>query len=380
MNNNLSPINVAIISDYQGKYSEGFIKAHINCLATCLIPAHRLLWKKNHHFAEALGLPGKIKMRLKRLIQSNVINRIEQRKVLRILRAHNIDVVLAEYGHVGIIAHELLKEAKIPLVVHFHGIDAYKKILLKQRKQAYQEMFSYSRGIIAVSQDMRQQLIGLGASAEKVFYNTYGVDVNRFIQTTPSSSGPHLLAVGRFVDKKAPYLTILAFQKVLREVPEAQLTMLGDGPLLGVCINIVKSLQIEQSVHLPGAVDHDQVASLMQKTRAFVQHSIVALSGDSEGTPNTILEAGASGIPVVSTKHAGIKDVIEHDKTGFLVEEGDIEGMAHYIVQLLRDNALADRMGQAAYAYIRENHRLDQSLDRLRGILLQGTGANKLCP
>ncbi len=370
MEDNDQNINIAVISDYQGGYSEGFIKAHIDRLATCVIPAHQLSWRSDQVQTVPVSTAGKVKMKIKNLIRYNITNVLDKYKVQQTLSRYKIDVVLAEYGHIGILAHALLKDTHIPLVVHFHGIDAYQKALLHQRKQKYQEMFAYSRGVIAVSRDMEQQLISLGAPAEKVFYNTYGVDIDLFNQTAPSLAGPNLLAVGRFVDKKAPYLTILAFKKVLRAVPEARLTILGDGPLWHVCMTMVRSLNLERAVRLLGAVGQNEVASLMQKTRVFVQHSIVAQSGDSEGTPNTILEAGASGIPVVSTKHAGIKDIVQHGETGFLVEEGDIEKMAHHMICLLQNPSLADKMGNAARTYIRSNHQLEKSLDNLYTILL----------
>ena len=367
-------LRVAVITDYQGAYSEGFIKAHIDHLAICVIFTHQLSWKDPEPYHHQTGTLERIKASVKNFLTA-ITNAVDRQRVSRILRKNKIDVVLAEYGHVGIIAHKLLLRTTIPLVVHFHGIDAYLKRLLHARAQSYQAMFAYCQGLVAVSRDMQQQLIQLGAPAEKVFYNPYGVDLQHFSQATPSTAGLHALAAGRFVEKKAPYLTILAFQKVLNEVPEAQLTMLGDGPLLDLCQRMVKSLHLESAIHLPGAVEQEEVSLWMRKTRIFVQHSLVPLSGDSEGTPNTILEAGASGIPVVSTRHAGIKDVVLHGRTGFLVEEGDIEGMAQYIIQLLQNASLADTIGQAAREHVQENYRLDKSLDNLHRILAQAAYA-----
>ena len=111
--------------------------------------------------------------------------------------------------------------------------------------------------------------------------------------------------------------------------------MVGAGLLHDVCSKLVKALHIEHAVELKGIVDHAGVAALMQESRVFVQHSLVPASGDTEGTPVAILEAGAAGLPVVSTKHAGISEAVIHGKTGFLVDEGDIDAMAEYIISTI---------------------------------------------
>ncbi len=368
-------INVAIITDYNGGYSESFIKAHIDHVAKCVIYSHQLSVNADEIVPNPVtgSLAYKTRMRLKKFIYANVINPIDSFSLKKTFRKHHIDVVLAEYGHIGINTFRLLRKTDIPVVVHFHGIDAYLKTILQQREFLYKEMFGYAKGIIAVSRDMQNQLIKIGAPPEKVFYNTYGVDMNRFTSSDPSASPPHVLAAGRFVEKKAPYLTILAFCKVLDVFPEAQLTIAGDGPLLDVCVNLVKSLNLGKAVNLPGSVSQECLSSLMQKSRAFVQHSLVPASGDSEGTPNTILEAGAAGLPVVSTKHAGIKDIVQHNITGFLVEEGDIDQMAQYILKLLQEPKLAGKMGKEARYYIEKNHSLEKSINNLKAILAKVT-------
>jgi glycosyltransferase involved in cell wall biosynthesis len=147
--------------------------------------------------------------------------------------------------------------------------------------------------------------------------------------------------------------------------------MVGTGPLFDVCSKIIKSLHIEASVELKGIVDHDQIPALMQKSAVFVQHSLMPLSGDSEGTPVAILEASAVGLPIVSTRHAGISDAVIHGETGFLVEEGDSDGMAEFVYRLLTNSELAQNMGRKSREHIAENFDMEHSIKRLRHILEQ---------
>jgi glycosyltransferase involved in cell wall biosynthesis len=298
-----------------------------------------------------------------------LLNPLKKIWLRKFFETNEIDVVLAEYGLTGIRALRLCKELKMPLVVHFHGYDAYSSEVIDRYKETYRKMFVYSRALISVSRHMTEQLIRLGAPSEKVFYNPYGVDITRFNQAAPLTSPPQVLAVGRFIEKKAPYLTILAFKKVLRRLPTARLIMVGDGALLDVCRKMINSLHMEYAVDLKGVVNHGEVATLMRQSRLFVQHSVMASSGDSEGTPNTILEASASALPVVSTRHAGIADVVIDGKTGFLVDEGDVDGMSEYMCQLLSNAELAAEMGKNGSEYVSKNFNIEASIKNLRHII-----------
>jgi glycosyltransferase involved in cell wall biosynthesis len=107
----------------------------------------------------------------------------------------------------------------------------------------------------------------------------------------------------------------------------------------------------------------------MQQARAFVQHSITTHDGDSEGTPVAILEAGASGLPVVSTRHAGIQDAVIHEKTGLLVAEGDIHAMAEHMTRLAKDPQLAADLGKAGRDWVSSEYSMDKNITRLWSII-----------
>jgi colanic acid/amylovoran biosynthesis glycosyltransferase len=296
----------------------------------------------------------------------NPVRRISLRKFFN---KNNIGVVLAEYGLTGVGVLKTCKELDIPLVVHFHGADAYVTELINRLRDRYKSMFDYASAIISVSRHMTEQLIKLGAPSEKIHYNPYGVELDKFEQTCRLTAPLQVVAVGRFVEKKAPYLSILAFRNVLDRLPEARLVMVGAGPLHEVCAKLIHALHIEHAVELKGVLDHNAVAALMRQSRVFIQHSLVSASGDSEGTPVAILEACASGLPVVSTRHAGITDVVIEGSSGFLVDEGDIDNMAEYVYRLLSNPILANQMGTKAREHIMENYDMESSIGNLRSIV-----------
>lgn len=278
-------------------------------------------------------------------------------------------VVLAEYGPTGVRLIEACERAGLPLVVHFHGYDSSVHKVLQEHRDSYPRLFAAAAAIIAVSRAMERALIELGAPPAKVHYCPYGVDCDRFHPGDVAKAPPVAVAVGRLVEKKAPYLTILAFARAHRDHPDARLRMFGDGPLLGPCRDIVAALGLEHAVTFHGDQPHGVIRDEMRAARCFVQHSVQALNGDSEGTPNAVLEAGASGLPTIATRHAGIADVVRDGETGFLVDERDVAGMAAALSRVFADPALAARVGRAAREHIASEFGIERRLAALWAVI-----------
>ena len=112
-------------------------------------------------------------------------------------------------------------------------------------------------------------------------------------------------------------------------------------------------------------ITQDEFVNYLVTARAYVQHSITALDGDMEGTPVTILEASAAGIPVISTRHAGIPDVIVDGETGLLVEEHDVEGMSKQMLMVLEDKGFANKLGANGKLFISKNFSREKNLSML---------------
>ena len=368
-------INVAILNPSPGLYSQTFIEAHLRKIhANKFILRNGYLPTVNHENKEFYHPFLPIKLIHKTLEHFGIVEKNEflSRKVLKYLKKNKIEVVLAEFGQTGAAVYKICDKANIPLVVHFHGADAYRDKYLLTYKDEYLKMFQVAKYIIVVSKHMRNHLKTLGAPEEKLILNTYG-PADFFLDIHPNFNNLTITSVGRFVDKKAPYLTILAFQKVLEHFPTAQLNMVGDGDLLFSCKNMVASLKLDQSVNFLGVKNTTEIAALFEKSYCYVQHSIVSADNDTEGTPVSILEASASGLPIVATNHAGIPDVIKHNETGFIVDEGDIIKMSEYITLLLNDRSLAKKMGAQGKENIRTNFSMRRHIDLLNEILIKAS-------
>jgi len=364
---------VCIIFPNLNAYSETFIRAHIEQLPAKVEVLYGGYFPERSADGEPL-LPRLLDLAVKIMgffprVCGSLPVKVANFGLKRFLLKHHVEVVLAEYGPTGVAVMDACLQAGVPLVVHFHGFDVYHRATLEQYGSQYKRMFSAARALITVSYEMRQRLYDLGAPEQKVFYNSCGVDTSLFSGADPAHAGPVCVAVGRFVNKKAPYLTVLAFKEVVSNYPDARLIMIGEGPLWQSCKQLARALGLEGAIEFLGQRPHAEIAAVMRKARMFVQHSVRAIDGDSEGTPVAVLEAGASGLPVVATRHAGIIDVVVDGQTGFLVGEGDLVGMAEGMIKLAQDPVLAARLGRAARERICAQFSMQESMVNLWRII-----------
>ncbi|MBK8659457.1 MAG: glycosyltransferase [Bacteroidetes bacterium] len=191
----------------------------------------------------------------------------EQHKeaVEQYLLKNNIQAVHANYSFTALPLMDICERNKIPLIVHFRGWTAYRQTILDKYGAQYPKLFSIAAAVICVSADMKQQLIRLGCPENKITIIASGADTAYFHYQNHSANPPVFLSVGRFCDTKNPHLTILAFSKVLQEIPDAKLVMAGgDETLLSACFTLCKALKIELAVSFKGVLTHEQVAEEMK--------------------------------------------------------------------------------------------------------------------
>ncbi len=290
--------------------------------------------------------------------------------VKKFLKDNKIEAVFANYGMAGAHMVPVCKALNIPLVVIFHGHDATDKKYLKKYAKGYQKLFGYASAIVAVSAVMKQKLIEQGAKPEKIHLVPYGIDLSKFKPSSTLIGDQNFLAVGRFAEKKGPLYTIRAFHRVFQKYPDARLTMVGGKTgLYNECKELVDELKLKDSVLFPGILGQDEIADMMRSSLSFVQHSIIAPNGDMEGTPLSILEAGACGIPIVSTLHGGIMEAVVHGETGYLVEEHDDENMGNYMIRLCDDTEQAKKMGMKGRKHIEKNYQNTEQIKKLANLL-----------
>lgn len=365
-------LRLAIVSPESDQPSETFIRAHIARLPFDVLSIRGTDWD----CADATGRPLLSQWRLRgavaRRLSSDGGRDAFARALASRLRGLRIDAVMAEFGPNAARVRRACELAGVPLFAHFHGYDAYSRNVLAQYGREYTALFAQAAGVVAVSTPMLETLRAMGAPAERLHLSPCGVDPEDFSGAAPAGSAPHFVAVGRFVEKKAPYLTVHAFKTVADAIPEARLSMVGDGLLVGPTKRLAAALGLQDRVEFLGVQPPDVVGTLMRSARAFVQHSLVAENGDSEGTPVAVIEAQMSGLPVVATAHAGIPEVVADGLTGYIVPEGDSITMGERMLRLARDPDLAARMGQAGRQRAVEHFTMERHLSQLARMIEDG--------
>ncbi len=309
--------------------------------------------------------------------EAAVRRRAKSRAVARFCRTRHVGVALAEFGPTAAAISGDLERAGVPLVAHFHGYDAYDEDTLAEWLPRYRNMFARGTEVVVVSEHMRGQLIELGADPDRIHLIRVGVDIDLFQGSAPASAPPRFLWVGRFVEKKAPEFTVRAFARAAEGHADLSLTMVGGGPLLDKTRKLARSLGVGAVVEFAGQRSNAEVAQLMRGSRALVQHSVRAARGDSEGTPVVVMEAMASGLPVIGSEHTGIGEVIDHERTGLMGAEHNLDALVAHMTLLAGDPQLAARLGEAAAEEARTSHRLDARIAELAGVLESARGASQ---
>ena len=287
-----------------------------------------------------------------------------------LIRCHRPDVLLAEFGFHAVRVMDAARWSDVPLVVHFRGADAFADRRVRPLAERYRRLMRLASGFIVKSQAMQRVLEGFGAPPERITISPSGADARLFTGAAPAEAPPTVLFVGRFVEKKAPLDALEAFALAQRRLPFAvQLELIGDGALRVAVEDRIRALGLEGQVTLLGLQAPAQVAERMRHVRCLLLPSRVAADGDSEGCPVALLEAQVAGLPVVSTRHAGIPEVVLEDRTAFLVDEGDIEALALGLERLLKDPKLAGQMGLAAANYARERFTVSEHISTVAEVL-----------
>jgi glycosyltransferase involved in cell wall biosynthesis len=267
----------------------------------------------------------------------------------------------AQFGLSGVLVMPLVDALRIPFIVHYRGADA--TINPKQARYASVNHWLYYHRcdrlkhradlFLTVSKFIREKLLAQGFPEHKVRAHYHGVDVSQFTPDTSLPREPIVLFVGRLAGKKGCDDLIRAMARVQSTLPDAELVMIGDGPLRS-------QLEALAATHLKryqflGVQPQPVVQQWLNKSYVLAAPSVTTPDGDSEGLPNVVLEAQAMQLPVVSTYHAGIPEAVIQGETGFLVQEHDDQGLAAYILKLFQEQELWQYLSQQGRSHMERN-------------------------
>lgn len=355
--------NLAIFSPNLGAISESFIQRHMQELlpkrsvivAGSDKPPYCGHWDVDApkfmvpKLAQQLRLDRKEKLYKMALEIAGIKQRsnfIYDNALRSFLQVHHVSVLLGEYLDVSTTIIDLASNLNIKLFAHAHGYDISVKLREKFWRREYQK-FNRTAGVITMSQYSKQLLIDLGIKEHIIHVIPYGVYLPEAIKERHENPTVKCLAVGRMVPKKAPILLLEAFAKAAKENPRLTLDYIGSGDLFQSAVDYIKEHKLDDRINLHKSLPNEEVHMRMIEADIFIQHSITCpITGDQEGLPVAILEAMAHGLPVVSTRHAGIPESVSDTVNGFIVDERDTTSMAGKILELSKDKNLRETMGK----------------------------------
>jgi glycosyltransferase involved in cell wall biosynthesis len=254
------------------------------------------------------------------------------------VKQNNISLLHAHHGQLGLLLLPFKAKTNLPLATSIRGADA---TLAEGRVDYYENMkilFEKGERFFPVCQYLADRIINWGCSPEKVRVLYGGVDLNQFTFRTPEErETQNILSIGRLVEKKGHHILMQAFKKIKSKYPNATLTVIGRGALEEPLRLLATQLNLGDSFRLLNHLPKDQVHEEMSKADLFCAASLEASDGNLEGIPNTIKEAMATGLPVISTTHAGIPELVTHEVDGILVEENHVDQLAEALEYMLEN-------------------------------------------
>ncbi|HOG45136.1 MAG TPA: glycosyltransferase [Anaerolineae bacterium] len=278
-------------------------------------------------------------------------------------------LIHAQFGTEAPYGLALKARTHLPLVTSFLGYDV--SALPRRKPHVYRRLFAEGDLFLACSEATRKQLLALGCPDERLRVHHLGVDVQRIPyrerQAAPDGA-VNLLLVGRMVQKKGIPYALQAFATVHRYQRRATLTVIGDGPERPAVEAQVRELGLGAAVRLLGAQPHEVVLAEMERAHIYLQPSITAANGDAEGIPVGLMEAMASGLPVVATWHAGLPELVADGQSGFLVSERNSHALAERLRHLVEHQERWSAIGRAGRAIVEERFNLQRQAAALEGL------------
>jgi colanic acid/amylovoran biosynthesis glycosyltransferase len=279
------------------------------------------------------------------------------------------DVIHCQMGTVGLkfLPFHRLRILGGKLIVQFRGEDITE--FVKQRgDRVFLKLFRYGDYFLPVCDYLRNRAVKLGCPEDKISIMKSAIDCKRFVfleRRKPESGPTRIVFVGRLVEKKGVEYAIQAIEILKNRGYQAKLLIVGDGPLKQNLRNLCRDLAIENHVEFLGAKNHDEIVEILNTAHLFTAPSVTSRTSDQEGIPNVLKEAMAMGLPVVSTYHGGIPELVKDGISGFLVAERDFHALADRLGYLIDHPEKWLEMGRAGRQFVEKNYdkkKLNQQL------------------
>ena len=280
------------------------------------------------------------------------------------------DIIHCPFGALGlrVVSISPIRPGHCKLVTSFRGSDVNK--FLKKHPGIYHELFREGDLFLPNCEFFKKRLIQEGCEEKKIVVHHDGIDCAKF-EYFQRQRGPgepiKVLTIARLVEKKGVAFAIDAVAGLLSKGEKIEYRVVGDGMLREDLQQLIDGRGVAGQIKLLGWKTHEEVKILIEESHVLVAPSLTSEDGDQEGIPNAIKEVMASGLPVISTFHSGIPELVIDRVSGFLVPERDAASLADSLAFLIRHPGICNKMGLAGRRQMDEHdtHRLNKKLEEL---------------
>lgn len=290
-------------------------------------------------------------------------------KLPSILRKIKPDIIHA-HSHLFLTTLSAIREAKklnIPSVVSVHGVYAKRDIFINSLQKSYlytigRWIFKNATKIICETKSDAYEIMKYGANKKKIRIVPNAVDLDLFKPSKVKSNEPLFVWVGRFVPEKGLLYLIKAIELVVSKYKDAKFVLVGDGPVLLSIRKMVNKSRLNRNVKFTGFLDSKSISNILSKATAFVFPSL------KEGMPKAVLEAMASGLPIIASNIPGVNEVVKDKYNGLLVPPRNHHALAETIINIINDKGLVVKLGINARKTVETNHSWDLIINMLESI------------
>jgi colanic acid/amylovoran biosynthesis glycosyltransferase len=285
--------------------------------------------------------------------------------VLPLLSEHcKYDAICCHFGTFGLrglfLRHAGVLAGK--LVTFFHGADLTEG-LLAYGSDIYRPLFADGDLFLPISERWRDVLLQLGCPRDRIEVHHMGIDCRQFsfrARTRGTSGAIRLTSVCRLVEKKGIEYAVQAVASLVKRGTAVRYDILGDGPNKPVIEKLIRDLRVESVVTLHGEKTKADVIRVLDEADVLLAPSVTAANGDQEGIPVALMEAMAMGLPVISTWHSGIPELVRDGECGLLVPERDANALAERLGYLIEHRELWSRFGQNGRDVVEREFNIDR--------------------
>ena len=276
------------------------------------------------------------------------------------------DIIHCQYGTIGKNLVFLKEIMDVKIFTSFRGYDLT-SFVNESHPTVYEELLKRGDAFLPVCEYFAKKLQKLGCPPERIHVHYSGIDTAKFkFRERPMDDREiRIFTVGRLTEKKGMEYSIKAVAKVAAQYPAIQYVIVGEGPLRSQLEDLIHKLGMEKHIRLAGALPSDEVRELMNRADIFILASVTAESGDQEGIPVSLKEAMATGLPVISTRHSGIPELVQDGVSGFLVPERDVDALAEKCEYLVVHPQRRAEMGRAGREFVEENFEISKLNQKL---------------